>query len=285
MSQIRRQLPSGKFPLIFPKWSDLPVLATVAGHQFVDDAGYTYTGENKGDNWCLVQITLAGRGYLSIAGKKYCLDKGKAMIVCFPEQMRYFWEEDNEPWELVYINLIGNEAVKVCLELIECIGNVIDLSKDRGVIEKIIHIIWQASEKKITDPYTLSVLCYDFLMTLKKYNSFFKDRNVPQYISDVTTYCRDHLDREITVDELASIAGYSRFYFSRKFKEKMKISPLDFIHRMKMESAVNYLRKGKSVGEVSHLVGYRDVSYFCKVFKKYYNISPGKFYMYELDLK
>ena len=46
---------------------------------------------------------------------------------------------------------------------------------------------------------------------------------------------------------------------------------------MKLEKAKEYLAKGKRVSDIASLVGFEDVSYFSRVFKKYENCSPREY--------
>ena len=65
-------------------------------------------------------------------------------------------------------------------------------------------------------------------------------------------FCRKNLDRPITVEMLAEVAGCSRGHFTRRFQELEGMSPHEFIIRQKMRLAVRLLQTTvASVKEIS----------------------------------
>lgn len=69
----------------------------------------------------------------------------------------------------------------------------------------------------------------------------------------------------------------SRATIDRQFRNFMKMSIADYINNVRCSYAIEYLKKGKSVKEAADEAGFSDQSYFIKVFKKYYGITPYKF--------
>lgn len=266
-----------KHPLIFPKWPDLAVLATAVGCQRIVDSNYRYQGSSKGKNWSLIQITLSGSGRLSVNGETHQLNANKAMILNFPSECQYWWEPESAAWEFIYINLAGREAQRVCAEIINAQGNCVDISNNPEIITELCSIIDQAESRSIKDPFSLSSMCYRFLMEMEKFNHLGKEENIPGYLSQSLQFIRDNIQTNLSVQDIANEVGYSRFHFSRAFKTHLNMSPQEFINRLKMENAVELLQQGQQVHDVAKIMGYDDASYFCKVFKNHFKISPGKF--------
>ena len=52
---------------------------------------------------------------------------------------------------------------------------------------------------------------------------------------------------------------------------------MDFITSLRISRAKQLLAEGKSIKEVAALVGYSDVFYFMRIFKKVTGITPGQF--------
>ena len=92
----------------------------------------------------------------------------------------------------------------------------------------------------------------------------------------VHAFCRKNLDRPISVDELARVAGCSRWHFTRRFQEIEGVPPHEFIIAQKMRLAVRMLQTTAApVKEIAMQCGFEDTSYFCKVFKHHYGMTPG----------
>lgn len=88
-------------------------------------------------------------------------------------------------------------------------------------------------------------------------------------------YIENNIAEKVTVDFLADRCAMNRVNFSRRFKRATRISPVDYIQRVKMEAAKRSLESGrKPVNEVMYAVGYTDVKAFRTIFKKVAGITP-----------
>jgi len=99
-----------------------------------------------------------------------------------------------------------------------------------------------------------------------------------ELVNQSIDYIMRHLDEEISVEDVADHCHFSKYYFSRVFKEKTGESIYAFIKRLKMEqSAVRLkLEKDKSITDIGFDYGYSPSNY-CSAFKKHHNISPAEF--------
>ena len=66
----------------------------------------------------------------------------------------------------------------------------------------------------------------------------------------------------------------SPVYISKIFKEETGESPIRYLIKIRLEKAILEKENCGSVRNVSLAVGYEDVYYFSKLFKKYYGIAP-----------
>lgn len=90
-------------------------------------------------------------------------------------------------------------------------------------------------------------------------------------------YIHEHFTEDISVDDVANHAGFSKSHFSRKFKSITTHSIKEYIQILRCREAQSMLLTHKySVSEVSSICGFSDVSYFTKVFKKYFGELPSK---------
>ncbi len=91
-------------------------------------------------------------------------------------------------------------------------------------------------------------------------------------------YIHENLDRPLTLEEVADIAGLSSVHFRRMFKKATDKSFLEYVTDLKMEYARNLLRESTDpIAEIGRKVGYADESYFRKVFKKATGIKPSEY--------
>ncbi|MDB5137457.1 MAG: helix-turn-helix protein [Mucilaginibacter sp.] len=94
-------------------------------------------------------------------------------------------------------------------------------------------------------------------------------------IRGVQDYIERNVEARMTVDFLADRCAMNRINFSRRFKRATRISPVDYIQRVKVEAAKRGLEAGrKNVNEVMYAVGYTDVKAFRLIFKKVAGLTP-----------
>lgn len=87
-----------------------------------------------------------------------------------------------------------------------------------------------------------------------------------------------NLDRHVTVEEMAVLAGISRHHFSRRFKAATGQSPHQFALIGKLNHAAALLESsdGDSVISISQRLGYENPAHFAKQFRKYFGLPPKK---------
>jgi len=83
---------------------------------------------------------------------------------------------------------------------------------------------------------------------------------------------------EIDAEKLASIAGLSIPHFNRRFRELLRLSPMEYVQSLRIQEAQRLLATTQeSVAEISAATGYYDQSHFTKRFKKVTGITPLKY--------
>ncbi|MCL2864406.1 MAG: AraC family transcriptional regulator [Lachnospiraceae bacterium] len=81
----------------------------------------------------------------------------------------------------------------------------------------------------------------------------------------------------ISLEELATIAGFTPKYFCKFFKFMTGYSPIDFLNKYRIEIACEYLLNSDfHISDITLLCGFNDLSYFIKTFKKYNHMAPRK---------
>ncbi|MDR0656106.1 MAG: helix-turn-helix domain-containing protein [Treponema sp.] len=88
----------------------------------------------------------------------------------------------------------------------------------------------------------------------------------------------DNCNRKLSLDEIAGISGLSAPYFSTVFKEEMGECLCNYINRLRSEKAAALLLESSmSINEICNVCGFKDQSWFSKIFKEYMGMSPGKY--------
>ncbi len=89
-------------------------------------------------------------------------------------------------------------------------------------------------------------------------------------------YIDTHPEEKLTLELLADKAGYTSYHLSRKFKQEMRCSIIDYIQQSKLERAKYLLVNTQTtVDEISDSLGFGSRSYFTSVFKKHTGRTPS----------
>lgn len=97
-------------------------------------------------------------------------------------------------------------------------------------------------------------------------------------LKQVLDYIEDHYAEPISVTELAKLCYFSDYHFMRFFKKHMSMTCVEYINNLRLEKSVELFEKGNtSILDVSLSVGFRNLSYFHRAFKKKYHVTPHAF--------
>ena len=99
----------------------------------------------------------------------------------------------------------------------------------------------------------------------------------PEKMEQVKRFLDHHFDRDIQLDDLAKIAGASKYAVLRQFKRHWQITPHAYVINRRILAAKPLLKSGHSVADTAVTCGFFDQSHFIKTFKNYTGISPADF--------
>ena len=99
-----------------------------------------------------------------------------------------------------------------------------------------------------------------------------------QQFQPVIDYIEASLAEEIGLDELAAIAGLSKYHFSRTFKQTFGLTPHRYLMQRRVQRATDALKTSPSgIARVAHQFGFADQSHFTRVFKQVQGLTPKQF--------
>ena len=91
-------------------------------------------------------------------------------------------------------------------------------------------------------------------------------------------YILSHIGEAITTEILSKELGMNRTYLCKLFAEETGLTINQYVTQVKMEEAKRLMDiTKKSIAEISEYLGYSSQSYFQKVFKNRYGITPGEY--------
>ncbi|MGH8502327.1 MAG: helix-turn-helix domain-containing protein [Gammaproteobacteria bacterium] len=97
-------------------------------------------------------------------------------------------------------------------------------------------------------------------------------------VLEAKTYIETHLDEKLQQTELARRYGMSHSHFSRAFRQLCGVGFSEFVLRARIEKALHVLADPQAqITTACYEVGFRDLSYFGRIFRRYVGMSPTEY--------
>lgn len=105
-----------------------------------------------------------------------------------------------------------------------------------------------------------------------------KQRRLMDKLDSIFRYINDHYAEDITLESVADVAGFSKFHFSRLFKQYTGNNFYDYLCHRRIKSAEALLQNPHvTITEVALQSGFSSLSTFNRIFKKQKNCTPTEY--------
>jgi two-component system response regulator YesN len=129
----------------------------------------------------------------------------------------------------------------------------------------------------VTDWARIQTVCQELLDEYLTANQE-TGKTASHAVAKAKDFIHRNSDQDLSLDLVAEHVFLSPVYFCRLFKEQAGESFTRYVNRVKVDRARELLRtSGRKVYEVAHAVGYRDVKYFYRMFRRYTGLTPSEY--------
>ena len=144
------------------------------------------------------------------------------------------------------------------------------------------HLILKASklpeQYPINSPeYRLMMVIIDELSLAEKTTLFLPLGNDKRLLKVMNILLND-INETRCLNELSKLAGASSRTIARLFIKETNLTFGTWRNRLKIQNSVRLLSEGKSISEISYLLGYNSSSAFIEMFRKNMGITPMKYF-------
>lgn len=185
----------------------------------------------------------------------------------------------NHGCEVEWLHFDGTSARGFYEAITQQNGPVIAL-KDSYRFEKYLHKLYLSFRDAlaIRDPllnnYIVNVLT-ELLLARSQDSADVRSSGI---IDDTIAYITDHLQEELSLEQLARQASLSPFYFSRLFKKETGYSPHEYVIQARVNAAKYFLQSARlSQKDICYSCGFSSESSFCTTFKKSTGLTPSQY--------
>ncbi|MDR1525088.1 MAG: AraC family transcriptional regulator [Tannerella sp.] len=106
----------------------------------------------------------------------------------------------------------------------------------------------------------------------------YKNEPVEKRILKTLHYIHKNIGETVDLDDLAEMCYLTKDHFIRLFKKEMNCTPGKYITRKKIETAqLRLLINGMTIKDTAYSLGFDNISYFTRLFKKITGESPGDY--------
>lgn len=97
-------------------------------------------------------------------------------------------------------------------------------------------------------------------------------------INRIVDYINGNCHKEITLKSMAEYVSLDEYYLSGLFRKKMGCTLIHYLHKVRIEQARFYLLQSTlTIGEIAERVGFANLTYFVKIFKRWMQQTPGEY--------
>lgn len=97
------------------------------------------------------------------------------------------------------------------------------------------------------------------------------------FYEGLVVYIENHLNEELSLDQLAKHFFISKYHIAHVFKENMGISIHQYILKKRLNACKESIQSGEKVSKAYSLYGFKDYSTFYKAFKAEYGMTPNEY--------
>jgi AraC-like DNA-binding protein len=275
-----------RLPILPPQSRALTRLPTLTAGRFDLGGIGAATETGPGYDWdnrrrapaILLQHTLAGEGRLEERepGLTHTLGPGRAMLLEMPSATRYFAPHGRD-WRFIWAMLVGDAALAHGRQLIREHGRVLSLPTSSPPIALLIDLhrrLTHAAEEP--DELDLQLEVHRLLIELRRALRP-SGEGVPEPIAAARDLMDERFDDpSLNVEQLSDVAGYSKYHFSRLFRQHVGATPYQHLLRRRVRHALDLLTTtDEPIKRIALRCGFKDVSWFCATFRKQTGTSPA----------
>lgn len=223
-----------------------------------------------------LHYVVRGKGFFKTGGTTYPLKTSESFII-FPHTEVYYYPDSEDPWEYVWVNFKGPEALPLL--------SLSQLSPQKPVVPAspvdLKHLFDQVEAAGLASFQRERSQAYLRLL-LSHYMEYFpRDTQLQtnDYVRSAKKFMENnHYKAALCVADIVSFVNIERSYLFRLFKEATGMSLFSYLTAVRIRRACVLLQASKlPIKAVALSVGYQDQLYFSKVFKKAASCSPSEY--------
>ena len=265
-----------KFHVHFSDWS----ITQNHGHEFIEFA-YILKGS--------MEHTVNGQLYAAQAGDYFIVDHGikhsykrtskeSLFIVNFLFYPEFI--DRNLAGHKYFDDVLNSYMLKLSRKTLQSSPTGKTLHDESGHIRGIVEEIINEYENKNHGfiEYIRCRFVEILILTIRKIGKKEHSHIQSDTIINIIKYLNENYAQKLRLSDIAKKFGYTPEYLSKKFSTETGMRFLNYLQRVRVEQSCRLLESsGDKISEIALAVGYDDIKYFNKLFKKTLGLTPGEY--------
>lgn len=206
---------------------------------------------------------LPGDLYVVNLDLPHCVYSDTAVTYrCLIIDNAFFRENGLQPEQLHFQHSIRDDRFR---ELFENLNNAFALHNNEAP--------FAALDIRHTVLSLLQLLCREYVIDAPRNTN----TNANEHIKKALLYIRKNMRNTITLDDIASYVGISKYHLSREFKILTGKTIIEMVNLIRCTEAKYLIEHGTKVCTAAAACGYENLSYFSRVFQKIFHALPSAF--------
>ncbi len=230
-----------------------------------------------------VGIILSGEGRYTQSGTTHSIGRGHVILVP-PDEVHACNPLKKSPWAYLMFHLSRELLLEVASDLVgEYPRNLVFPARvlfDSDIRRLMIHL-FNVVKKRATLPEKESAMCRALSELLIRHGKLAPARppqsNEARTVGMIKEYLAHHLERNVSMHELAQVAGINVYHLLHVFRRQAGISPHAYQVQIRIKEARKLLQKGYSIVDAALETGFCDQSHFTKKFKPSVGLTPRNY--------
>lgn len=240
--------------------------------------GSKAVAQNTMNGVCGLVFPIGGKAKFTVSKQDYELKVGTILHAGSNMDLnKEVIGEDN--WEFILLHykvLQQDNQIESLLNLNYCVQIFSDQNMEiRKLLESILSL-----QREYGSKYVLKtkILLYELISKILAFSQTRQNPEPREQISEILEYIHTHLEKNLSIAQIAEYFQLNAKQFHYYFQKKMGISPKKYIIDTQMKRAKELLLESNlTIVEISNQVGYEDALHFSRIFKQNTGTSPSIF--------
>lgn len=236
---------------------------------------------NHFHDYYVIGFIEKGKRHLSCKNKQFIIETGD-LILFNPGDIHTCEQIDDQALDYRCINIKEDVMKKIAFEITEKeylpnFKEVILFHNELVVSLRELHIMIMQEEKNLKKE---ELFLFIIEQLIREYSNIISEETTQEVNNEIKTICdylEDNYMENITLNQLSSLTGLSKYYLLHSFTKQKGISPYNYLQTIRISKAKKLLEEGVSPIEVAFKTGFTDQSHFTNFFKKLIGLTPKQY--------